>query len=166
MISIELQHVGSYEDEQLKVLNPYFVFSWAESWTWNVISSWSTWFQVFYNVCIVRTMANSLIAVVSYCMHCKVCMHLNHGICTSSTDYTCIWYAAFSLNVSLSYTISLILQAHARPRYTVTSIINAQISLVHRLPLSFLLVLPVVERRLATTQRVYTPYSFTSKATM
>ena len=111
-------------------------------------------FQVF--VCIVRTMANSLIAVVSYCMHCKVCMHLNHGICTSSTDYTCIWYAAFSLNVSLSYTISLILQAHARPRYTVTSIINAQISLVHRLPLSFLLVLPVVERRLATTQHVYT----------
>ena len=23
----------------------------------------------------------------SYCMHCKVCMHLNYGICTSSTDY-------------------------------------------------------------------------------
>ena len=31
MISIELQHVGSQEDEQLKVLNPYFVFSWAET---------------------------------------------------------------------------------------------------------------------------------------
>ena len=29
------------------------------------------------------TMANSLITVVSYCMHCKVCIQ----ICTSSTDY-------------------------------------------------------------------------------
>ena len=36
---------------------------------------------------LVSTMVNSLIAVVSYCMQCKVCMHLNHGICTSSTDY-------------------------------------------------------------------------------
>ena len=116
MISIELHHVGSYEDEQLKVLNPYFVFSWAESWTWNVISSWSTWFQVFYNVCIVRTMANSLIAVVSYCMHCKVCMHLNHGICTFSTDYLYCLLAydmlQFLLNEPLSYTTSLV-HAHA-----------------------------------------------------
>ena len=42
----------------------------------------TTWgFECWFN-----TMANSLIAVVSYCMHCKVCMPLNHGICTS-TDY-------------------------------------------------------------------------------
>ena len=63
---------------------------------------------------------------------------------------TCIWCAAFSLNVSPSYTISLVLQDHhARPFYTVTSIINAQISLVPRLPISFLLALPVIKRRLA-----------------
>ena len=37
--------------------------------------------------CLCALLANSLIAVVSNCMHCKVCMHLNHGRCTSSTDY-------------------------------------------------------------------------------
>ena len=52
-------------------------------------------------------------------------------ICTSSTDYLYCLHMICSLNVSPSYTISLILQDHhARPCYTVTSIINAQISLV------------------------------------
>ena len=59
---------------------------------------------------------------------------------------TCVLFAAFSLNVSLSYTTRLMLKAHARPCYTIMSIINAQISLVPRLPLSFLLVLPVMKR--------------------
>ena len=123
-------------------------------WRWSIEFGMShqvdllAWFQVF--VCIVSAMANSLRAVVSYCMHCKVCMDLNHGICASSTDclLTYIRYAAFSLNVSLSYTTSLMLLAHARPHYTIISLINAQISLVLCLPFSFLLVLPVMERRL------------------
>ena len=59
------------------------------------------------------------------------------------TLLTCVQYAAFSFNLSLAYTTSLILQANARPHYTSMSIINAQISLVPRPPLSFLLVLPV-----------------------
>ena len=103
-----------------------------------------------------------LIAVVSYCIHCKACMHLNHGICTSSTDYLYCLLAYdmlhnFSLSVSLSYTIRLILQDHhVRPCYTVTSIINAQISLVPRLPISFLLALPEVKRRLPLNLCIYT----------
>ena len=116
---------------QLKVLKPLFCVFLGSSMNlecheWLSSSTWGFW--VF-----VSAMANSLIAVVSYCMHCKVCMHLNYGICTSSTDYlypllTCIWCAAFSLNVSLSYTTSLILQDYARPLYTVMSIINAPCS--------------------------------------
>jgi len=53
-------------------------------------------------------------------------------------------------------------QSHnSRPRYTIISIINAQISLVPRLPLSFLLVLPVIESYHSAC--VYTPHFFTGK---
>ena len=80
-----------------------------------------------------------------YCTHFKVCMHLNCGICTFSTDY---------LNCLLAYDVlQCVTFVHnlaytARPCYTVVSIINAQISLVPRLPISFLLALPVIKRRL------------------
>ena len=85
MISIELLHVGSYEDDQLKVLKPVFcVFMGSNVNLECHIKLINLGFWVF--VC---TMANSLIAVFSYCTHCKVCMHLNHVICTSSTDYLC-----------------------------------------------------------------------------
>ena len=82
-------------------------------------------------------------------------MHFLHSLLVL---LTCVWCAAFSLNVSPSYTTTLMLQAHARPCYTIISIINAQISLVPRLPL---LVLRVMERRLPLN----TPHSFTSKTT-
>ena len=116
-------------------------------------------------------MANSLIAVVSYCMHCKVCTHLNYGICNSSTDYLyCIlaydihfcpdddWSIQSKRRQSLLSELKLVTDnllsisycktKHARPCYTVTSIINAQISHVPRLPVSFLLALQVIRRKL------------------
>ena len=61
------------------------LFCWAATWTWNVTWSSSTWgFE-----CFVSTMVNSLRAVVSYCMHCKVCMHQNHGVYALPPLITC-----------------------------------------------------------------------------
>ena len=76
--------VGSYEDNQteLKVLKPVFCVFLGSNVNLECHIKLSN-----LGFLSVSTMANSLIAVVSYCMHCKVCMHLNHGICTSSTNY-------------------------------------------------------------------------------
>ena len=63
-ISIELQHVESYEDNQLKVLKPVFcVFLGSNLNLECHIKLIDLGFQVF--VCIAGTMANSLIAVVT-----------------------------------------------------------------------------------------------------
>ena len=85
-IFIELQHVESYEDNQLKVLKPVFcVFLGSNLNLECRIKLIDLGFLVF--VCIAGTMANSLIAVFSCCIIRLYCMHLNHGISTSSPDY-------------------------------------------------------------------------------
>ena len=129
-ISKELLHVGSYEDDQLKVLKLFCVFLGS-----NVNLECHIKF-INLGVLSVSTMANSLIAVVSYCMHCKVCMPLNHGICTSSTDY---FYCLLVYDMLQSHSMC---HFHTQPvSYCKTymqdhvtqlhqSCINAQISLV------------------------------------
>ena len=63
MISIELQCVGSYEDDQLKVLKLVFCVFINLNLESHIKSINLARFQVL--VCIVSTMANSLIAMVN-----------------------------------------------------------------------------------------------------
>ena len=74
---------------------------------------------------VVSTMVNSLIAVVSYCLHCKVCMHLYklwnmHFLHCTCTVYLhmicCILIQCVTHTQSVSY-CKTIMQDHAR--YTV-----------------------------------------------
>ena len=72
---------------------------------------------------------------------------------TTCTAYLHVYMCHFHI-----YTTSLILQDHqVRPCYTVMLIINAQISSVPRLPLSFLLVLTSDRKTAATQFCIYIP---------
>ena len=89
----------------------------------------------------------------------KTPMQLPWKICNLSHKHCIVFFFLYVRKFTLR-----LQDLHARPCYTVTSIIDAQISLVPRLPLSFLLALPVIKKGCHSTCD-YTPYSITSKAT-
>ena len=86
----------------------------------------------------------TLIAVVSTaCIARYACKYALPPL-TTCTAYLHMMCCILTQCVTFIHNLS----CTARPCYTVSSIINAQISLVPRLPISFLLALPVIKRRL------------------
>jgi len=136
----------------------YFVFSWAAAWTWNVISSWSTW---GFKCC--QYHGELTDSSGSYCMHCKVCMHLNHGICTSSTDYLLAYDRLHSHSMC---------HFHAQPvayckiymQDNVTQLRQSSMLKLALFPAAFCWYCQWSKEGCHSTC-VYTPYSITSKAT-
>ena len=73
--------------------------------TWNVTSSSSSW--GFECLSVLRQ------TLVSCCMHCKVCVHLNHGICTDYLYYLCMICCILSQCVTFIHNQShTIMQEH------------------------------------------------------